>query len=99
MVANEEHIPPLERHDSLMGRLFERSDQQGKTLDRVESKVDVVVDAIKTDVIPRIQSLEEDRRQRDRRTALIGGGSGLGGMGIAVAFWQAVEAIFKGLPK
>jgi len=82
-----------------MGRLFERSEQQGRTLGRIESKVDDVGNAITTNVIPRLVSLEEDRKQRDRRSALIGGGAGLGGTGLVIALWDMIEVIFKGLPK
>ena len=92
MVAtNEEHIPPLERFAAVLGAIKERT----KT---TQQDVHEIKDAL-GDLMPRVQSLEEDRKQRDRRTALIGGGAGLGGTGLIIVFWDMIEVIFKGMPK
>ena len=91
MVANEEHIPPLERFAAVLGRLDERTKQTQKTVEEIDEKV--------TDLVPRVLSLEEERKQRDRRSALIGVGGGIGGTGFIIAIWNALEGALRGMPK
>lgn len=97
-MVNEEHIPPLERTLAVLGRMHGDLISVKDTVEKMGNKFDRFSEESRDTnrrQDSRIQTLEADKAQRDRRSALIGAGGGLGGMGFVIAMWQVLESVWR----
>lgn len=105
MVGTEDNIPLLDRLGAVLGRLDERTNQMQKTTEKIASDVVAIRDTqtehsnLLTNHDGRLLTLEEREKKDARKVAVIGGASGIGGMGLIGILWNVVEAIMKGLPR